>query len=471
MHLASFDIFDTTLIRLFGRPENINVLLTGKEHCQGDALERQVERENLIANPAVQDLINQKRKEGCQIAFLSDMYLDSKFLHEILKREGCMEDGDKIYVSCEHNARKDTGTLYDLVRKELQPDEWEHYGDNKQSDVIMAEHKGIKAHLIDNSYRDLASRFVVPAYLPYILWILQEARHQSIQRLYFISRDGYILQQIAEYLPHDRIELRYFFTSRKALQKALENKDEYELTMQYFKQEGLMDDCKCAMVDVGWLGTSRKMINHMLKTEGIAPIHFFYFGTTKNVLPDEYGSYQSFLAAGFLSYYMQLLVEHYFSASPYPTTLGYQHLKNDTIVPVFPDDEHYCETKIVKTNVEVCKQMAETFLNVGIPSADVLRQWTEKSLNVLAHDFFFADFSPLMDLPKFDGQDFVRKLKLKELLLMTTTGQHITVFDKGSLAITFKNLRIQRILWTFHCHTGKFRSWLYHITQGNETTE
>ena len=135
----------------------------------------------------------------------------------------------------------------------------------------------------------------------------------------------------------------------------------------------------------------------------------------------------------------------------------------------YPDSEHYELSAAFLSSI--WKQMAEAFLKVGTPSADVLRQWTEKSLNVLAHDFFFADFSPLMDLPKFDGQDFVRKLKLKELLLMTTTGQHITVFDKGSLAITFKNLRIQRILWTFHCHTGKFRSWLYHITQGNETTE
>ncbi len=465
MRLASFDIFDTALIRLFGRPENINILLAGKEHSQGDALERQVESDNLIANPAVRDMINQKRNEGYLITFISDMYLDSQFLSEILKREGCMEDVDKIYVSCEHNARKDTGTLYDLVRKELQPDEWEHYGDNKRSDVIMAEHKGIKAHLIDNSYRDLASRFVAPAYLPYVLWVLQEARHQSIQRLYFISRDGYILQQIAAALPHDSIELRYFFTSRKALQKALENKDEHQLTMQYFKQEGLMDDCRCAMVDVGWLGTSRKMINQILKAEGIAPIHFFYFGTTKNVLSKEYGSFQSFLPAGFLPYYMQLLVEHYFSASPYPTTLGYQHLNNDLVAPVYPNDEHYCESKIVKTNVEVCKQMVEAFLKVGTPSADVLRQWTEKSLNVLAHAFIFADFSPLMDLPKFEGQDFVRKLKLSELLLMTLTGQHITVFDKGSLAMTFNNLRTQRILWNLHCQTGKLRSWLYHLYQ------
>lgn len=463
MRLASFDIFDTTLIRLFGRPENINVLLAGKEHSQGDALEREVESACLIANPEVRDIIQQKRQEGWQIAFISDMYLDSEFLSGILKREGCMEDGDKIYVSCEHNARKDTGTLYDVVRKDLQPEEWEHYGDNKQSDVMMAERKGIKVHFIDNSYRDLASRFVAPAYIPYVLWLIEEAKKQDIQRLYFISRDGYILQQIADALPHDGIELKYFFTSRKALQKAFENKEDRQLTIEYFQQEGLMDDCTCAMVDVGWLGTSRKMINQLLVEQGVKSVHFFYFGTTRNVLAEEHGSYQSYLSAGFLPYYMQLLVEHYFSASPYPTTLGYQRNNDRRIAPFFPDGEQYCETKIMKNNIEVCLKMIEAFQKIGIPSANVLRQWAEDRLTTLTHKFFYTDFSPLQELPKFEGQDFVRKLSINEILLMASTGQHITVFDKGSLAMTFKHLRVQKFLWTMHCQTGKVRSWLYQI--------
>lgn len=465
LRLASFDIFDTTLIRLFGRPENIHVLLAGKEHSQGDALERQVEKDCLIANPAVRDLITKKRQEGWQIAFISDMYLDSAFLSEILTREGCFEPGDKIYVSCEHNARKDTGTLYDLVRKELHPDEWEHYGDNPQSDVRMAERKGIKAHLIDNSYRDLASRFVAPAYLPYVLWILEEAKRQDIQRLYFISRDGYILQQIAEALPHEGIELRIFFTSRKALQKAFEDEENHGLALQYFRQEGLMDGCRSAMVDVGWLGTSRKMINQLLVGQSVEPVHFLYFGTTRSVLSEDCGSYQSFLETGFLPYYMQLLVEHFFSASPYPTTIGYRTLYNGKILPCFPDREKFCETKIVKTNVDVCLQMAQVFSIVGLPSPEVLFCWAKDSLHILAHSFFSADFTPLTDLPKFDGQDFVRKLSLKDVLLMALTGQHITVFDKGSLAMTYKNLRVQRSLWMLHGKSGKLRSWLYQLSR------
>lgn len=463
MRLASFDIFDTTLIRLFGRSENIDVLLAGKEHSQGDALERQMEKDCLIANPSVRELIRQKRQDGWQIAFISDMYLDSAFLSEILMREGCFEPEDKIYVSCEHNARKDTGELYDLVRNELHPDDWEHYGDNRQSDVRMAERKGIKAHLIDNSYRDLASRFVAPAYLPYVLWILDEAKKQGFHRLYFISRDGYILQKIAEALLPEGIELKYFFISRNALQRTFENEEDHHLTIQYFRQEGLMDDCRSAMVDVGWQGTSRKMINELLIEQGAKPVHFFYFGTTRSVLSPDFGSYQPFLESGYLPYYMQLLVEHYFSASPYPTTISYQKSNDDLVVPVFPEGEKFHETKIMKTNIEVCLQMVEAFSKEGTPS--VLRQWAEDRLSTLAYRFFFADFSPLMDLPKFDGQDFVRPLTLKEILLMTMTGEHITVFDKGSLAMTFKHLRVQQLLWKLHCKTGQLRSWLYQLSK------
>lgn len=461
MRLASFDIFDTTLLRLFGRPENIHVLLAGREHSQGDALEQQVESDCLIANPAVRDLICQRRREGWQIAFISDMYLDSAFLTGILRREGCFEPEDKIYVSCEHNARKDMGTLYDVVRADLRPTEWEHYGDNRQSDVRMAERKGIKAHYIDNTYRDLSSRFVAPAYLPYVWWIIDEAQRQGIQRLYFISRDGYILQQIAEALPHEGIELRYFFTSRRSLQKALEDVDDRQLTIHYFQQEGLLDDCRCAMVDVGWLGTSRQMINQLLTEQGVRPVHFFYFGTTRSVLPAEHGSYQSYLAPGFLPYYMQLLVEHYFSASPYPTTIGYQMMPNGQIAPLFPEGECYSETKVVRTNVEVCLQMVEAFRKTSVPSAEALRHWAEGRLSALSQDFFYADFSPLKDLPKFDGQDFVRRLSLKELVLMALTGQHITVFDKGSLAMTFRHLRVQKLMWRLHCLSGTIRGWLY----------
>ena len=187
MKLVSFDIFDTTLIRKCGNPGNIFYILAHKlypndkakrddfllwrngaesearrrapgrdvtieeiynsEEIAGFAeyttaqlieAEKCVEAENLIANPAIRDIIKKKRKEGYTISFISDMYMPSDFLKEVLEREGCIENKEIVYVSCEYNARKSNGTLYKRVKEELKPQLWEHFGDHPISDYKKA---------------------------------------------------------------------------------------------------------------------------------------------------------------------------------------------------------------------------------------------------------------------------------------------------------------------------------------------
>ena len=122
MQLASFDIFDTVLLRKCGRPANIFYLLAhrlypgdeGKRECfitwrqnaernashhtkgrettiadiytnngednfqeytpaQLIEAEKQVESDNLIANPAIKAIREQCRAEGQKICFISDI--------------------------------------------------------------------------------------------------------------------------------------------------------------------------------------------------------------------------------------------------------------------------------------------------------------------------------------------------------------------------------------------------------------
>ena len=160
-------------------------------------LEKEIERENLMVNPRILEVIEQKRAEGWQIAFISDMYLDAEFLGGVLRDHGCMKEGDRLFVSSEWGARKDTGELYDVVRRELMPTEWCHWGDNRRSDVEMAHSKGVMPMWVDTIYTEaerggmlcgyqratrialggdafvtMAADFVAPAYVPYILWVL-----------------------------------------------------------------------------------------------------------------------------------------------------------------------------------------------------------------------------------------------------------------------------------------------------------
>ena len=129
MRLASFDIFDTTLLRRCGRPEAVwnalaenlfpeemdlqEAFVVWRRNAQGETLEEKydgidssflyfsgidkkgmmqaeeaVERAMLILNPSVCRLIEQRRAEGYRIAFISDMYLSSQFLRQVLESYG-----------------------------------------------------------------------------------------------------------------------------------------------------------------------------------------------------------------------------------------------------------------------------------------------------------------------------------------------------------------------------------------------
>lgn len=67
---------------------------------------------------------------------------------------------------------------------------------------------------------DLIKQFSGPLLFSYVWWVLHQAVHMRINRLYFLARDGCLLREIAEqfcrkyYLP---IECRYLYCSRTAL--------------------------------------------------------------------------------------------------------------------------------------------------------------------------------------------------------------------------------------------------------------
>lgn len=602
MLLASFDIFDTTLIRRCGSPSAVFELLAkemyphdssmadafllwrshaeqeaaarnrGKENSLSDiyatlptdsfrehdrqefmAAERTMEARLLTANPAIRTIINNKRREGWQIVFISDMYLDSRLLKEILVREGCAEEKDKLYVSCEHQARKDIGDLYEVVRRDLHPTEWEHYGDNLRSDMKMARKHGIKAVKVDTSmtpaekallqkgildkenknwqllpaisrtarivhgntpYTAMAADFVAPAYIPYVLYFLKDAKRRGIRRLYFLSRDSYILMRIAEALSVDYpdIELRYLFVSRRALilpylhkggkeeflaiadhhtivrqgnieehliklgttkaelaekfgiefgynrvgdkqqEEDFLNKifnsdytptfhqranDAHAVLKEYFCQEGLNDNIKSAMVDVGWLGTTRLMINSILRRNGMQEVEFYYYGIRGDVLPETAGRYYSYFKSGELSTEGTGLIENYYSASPYPSTIGYERDKNGHIIPIFKDGNQKEDNDITLANINVACSMAKEMTQLGLPSnEEMLFRWVKTSIDTITTTDVDIDLSPLETCSDFDTKPFVRRMGINEVIHHVLMGKHITAFDWASLRLS-----------------------------------
>lgn len=596
IRLASFDIFDTTLIRKCGKPENIFYLLahrlypddiakqedfllwrtkaegntTGRcshevtlsdiytnldlkgfnEYTEIEliAAEKEVEADNLTANLAVKALISQKRDAGYTICFISDMYLDRDFLTTILIREGCLLDGERIFVSCEQGMRKSTGALYRQVRKLLQPAVWEHYGDNRQSDIKVARNVGIQATYINSGFTDverrslketthqrdkyslsllaglsraarlsdspsaemtLAADFVAPTYISYALFILNSARERSIKRLYFLSRDSYILMKALQSLSPNDIELKYLFVSRQSLllpymaeepsaERFLEvidhktvyrkhvdillhklGTDRNELQeiginfdynhiatrdqeqdflhkifegafipilrqraqekqqnlLAYFKQEGLFDGTENAMVDIGWLGTSRLMINRILRETGYHETLFFYCGIRYDVLSTKYGRYITYFPAGQLSTESTALLENYFSASPYPTTIGYRQ-DGGRIVPIFPTGTSYTETSIIRTNVGVVESLMPIIASMKFIREETLYQWARLSLDAISSLRAEMDLSPVAQCSGFEKEPLARRLSLVELCSVVLLGKDITASDRMSIYMT-----------------------------------
>lgn len=238
MKLASFDIFDTTLVRKCGAPDNIFYLLSKRIYPQNQALQNsffqwrkeaeqkamirlkdnylklediytefdtvsfpgwnvaqlitmeiELEFAELIAVNEIKQLILKKRNEGYTICFISDMYLPEQVLKSKLLEEGCADIGDKVFVSCEYRATKSEGKLYEIVRKNFDPITlWEHYGDNAYSDYKKAAKRGIKATLVHTDYTPV-EQFILSssAFFPFysdlsILVGLQRATRLSLQK-------------------------------------------------------------------------------------------------------------------------------------------------------------------------------------------------------------------------------------------------------------------------------------------------
>lgn len=598
MKLASFDIFDTTLIRKCGKPGNIFYILAHKlypgdkakredfllwrkgaesearrrkpgkdvtiediyssEEITGFAeytpeqlieAEKSIEAEQLIANPAIRDVIKQKREQGYTICFISDMYLPSNMLKEVLEREDCIKSDEFVYVSCEWDARKSNGALYKKLKEQLKPKEWEHYGDHPVSDYKIAKRYGIKAtkvktdfttaedgtimprsnrhhykssilaglsraariHFGNNAYTTIAADFVAPAYIPYVHFALETAKEKGIKTLYFLSRDSYILQRIAEEFPHDGIELRYLFVSRKSLllpylhnatadkflaiqdKRTIRGKNIKELTQSlgtttdelkeifgielnfnkittkeqeqifldaifgneskyistlnerakekrallngYFTQEKVFDNETTAMVDVGWLGTTRLMINSILKEEGYPETTFFYYGVRGDVMHSKHGSYCSYYTPEQLSTEGTTLIENYFSASPYPSTIGYMQNGNE-IASKFKGNSEYKENKIIKANIAIAKWICNEIVACPASLENHFWAWGKQAVEEMLKLNKDVDVTPLMKTAEFDNTVFVRKLTIKEFFNIVCLGGRATAFDRGSLRIT-----------------------------------
>lgn len=256
---------------------------------------------------------------------------------------------------------------------------------------------------------ELNQKFIVPLLLNYVYWIIQEAKIRGIKTLYFLARDGYILQKIAiqtcekehipiccKYLYCSRTSLRmptYFLIGEEALDLLLlsgyqisrkslleraelnkeqrcavwkdcgetfadeeqllsrhelerlrgkleqspvlrnliieKSKNAYPSAVGYFRQEGLLDTERVAIVDSGWTGSMQRSLRQLLQSAGFqGELLGFYFGMYAAPKEAKDGTYLTyyFNQAGKASdkvYFCNNLFECLLQA-PHGMTMGYR---------------------------------------------------------------------------------------------------------------------------------------------------
>ena len=362
MIVSSFDIFDSCLVRKCGAPENVFDILSfrafngeveesvrqefvaarliaGKKTNSSSTLhdiwhafswthpllrnkselckmEEDLEHEMLVPVLSMRDKVNECRKLGGKIIYISDMYLSSDFLIDVMRRNGFYQEGDSLYVSCECEAEKKTGELFRYVKEKEQITSfrnWHHYGDNKHGDYNVPKNLGIKCTLINhvytpyqqqwtnndyslgfkfpsvlaglgralhygtewNSHTDFVLDLIAPFYCSLVFRMMKDAEQRGIKRLYFCARDAYMMYLIAQKYAHlfPTIECQFLYISRQALY----NGDD-KAKIAYYQSIGLASQKDyVGIVDIRSSGRTLVFLNNFLSDNGYRPVRGYYY--------------------------------------------------------------------------------------------------------------------------------------------------------------------------------------------------
>lgn len=220
-------------------------------------LEIQMELMGCRPNQQYVNLFHQCTASGKTVVLISDMYLPSQVITQMLNKCG-IRGYKSLFVSCECGARKRDGSLFRFVLKELciRPGELVHIGDNLRGDFLVPRLMGIKTILVGNDqrhickspqsfqreaelayrtmracmrnssqgmtqYEKMGCEFFGPQLYGFTQWLADRLRQDEIKDVYFLARDGYMLKRAFDELHIEGIRTNYMYCSRRAFQVPL----------------------------------------------------------------------------------------------------------------------------------------------------------------------------------------------------------------------------------------------------------
>lgn len=211
-------------------------------------IEIEIEEDICEINRSVWSIYSFSIQAGKTVIITTDMYLPKLVIENILKKNGITYY--RLYISCEINASKSNGKLFEYIIEDLKidPKDLLHIGDNKKSDYYMPRFKGIEAFKITNKINklivnkydySLAYRFLLhfisnhmemekdyfyklgyqtlgPLLYGYSIWLKEKVQENIYDKIFFLSRDGLVMQNAFRIVAPD-IESNYMYASRQAL--------------------------------------------------------------------------------------------------------------------------------------------------------------------------------------------------------------------------------------------------------------
>lgn len=256
-----------------------------QEHYQLDAgLTNAIKKEEIELEislvqqrPAGKKLWDIAQSSGKPISIISDMYLPESVIEQMLNKCG-YDKYEKLYVSSSYGVRKKEGGLFDIVLDEinLPPKKIIHIGDNVLADIKMPQERGmlsfrvvraldrmrknkiyadilnprkgvgekprsiiaglIAANLFDDDSGKLGEETLFlerpynlgyaalgPIFSAFSQWLSRQAKLDKVERLYFLSREGWILKEIYDILTKNDPNApasAYLYCSRRAVRVA-----------------------------------------------------------------------------------------------------------------------------------------------------------------------------------------------------------------------------------------------------------
>lgn len=190
-----------------------------------------------------------------RVFLISDMYLSRNVICKILNKNGIV-GYEGLIISNEVNLTKSDGTLFRYVLKKYKCKKMIHIGNNLKADYIMAKLQGISSEkistnrillsrkyntIINDDKINIKRRYLEvflsnyhmdthgyyfnfgferfgPVLYGFISWLFNDIKKNNVEEVFFMARDGYVMQKVYKILHYDKIVPdKYFEVSRRSL--------------------------------------------------------------------------------------------------------------------------------------------------------------------------------------------------------------------------------------------------------------